>query len=166
MCKDQARACLQPFPRTRAIWPVCHDTSRHRHAHVQGHQLATAEVSEGLRALALSPCGRLIVAAGERVPLPHEGASAQHRAAPVPTLFWLHSLKVRERAPCVACRPLRMQGSSGCDSASLLAFRVVLCCRCGASTRRQCLPTKPLQLSYKMCRWYAKLHGCCVHMCR
>lgn len=67
--------------------------------HVQGHEMAAAEVAEAATALAVSPCGRLLVVGGARV----EGGGGAAVAGPMrrasaPLLLWLHSLRVRSDA--------------------------------------------------------------------
>ena len=65
--------------------------------HVQGHELARARVQEDVVAMAVSPCGRMLVVGGGKG-APQAGGSGGGggalRRAPVPTLLWLHSLKV------------------------------------------------------------------------
>lgn len=63
--------------------------------HVQGQEMAAAEVAEAASALAVSPCGRLLVVAGARVDGGGGAALAgPMRRASAPLLLWLHSLRV------------------------------------------------------------------------
>ena len=65
--------------------------------HVQGHLLATAQAQEAVEAMAVSACGRMLVVGGQRgeAAARDAGHGGTHRRAPVPTLLWLATLKVR-----------------------------------------------------------------------
>lgn len=68
--------------------------------HMQGHEMAAVEVAEAASALAVSPCGRLLVVGGARVDGGGGAANAGPlRRASAPLLLWLHSLRVRLLLP-------------------------------------------------------------------
>ena len=76
--------------------------------HVQGHLLATAQAQEAVEAMAVSACGRMLVVGGQRgeAAAREAGHGGTHRRAPVPTLLWLATLKVRFATSAnLLCRP-------------------------------------------------------------
>ena len=68
---------------------------------LQGEELATAEMGEMVTCMHVSPCGRMLVLAGERTE-GGGGPAAGMRKAAAPLLMWLHNLQVSSHMLCCA----------------------------------------------------------------